>query len=729
MITAPKLLCFFKKLIPYLIIISVAILGHWQVFFLTNTLKWDVLDCFLPSRYFVSECVQNNIFPFWNPYQMFGFPVHADLVSTWSPEVWIVSYLFGYTNYTLQYIFILYTITAGIGMYRLICFLGNQAKISLVIGIAYMLCGFMIGNAQNMAAICGAALIPWALKGFIQMSNTPNLIHALLATVPMFLMISCGYPSLSIILCYMLFAIFVFYVLSRLRAKDYKNIYKLFLYSGLWSFLLILLSIGLFIALYQIREFSGRYYEVNLQWAQQHPFSPQSMISWLLPFVAVKNIAFFNTDLSMTNMYMGLFTLIFLAFYFRFIFLKQINLVFLFACMGIFFLLVSFGNYLPFHALTYHVFPLAKLFRYPAFYRLFAAVSFFIVTANALSHLDKNHTQAFDFVKKSIMFLSIPLLLVFVYASFHTDYLHSVFLNSKWSFYQRLEKSTIYEHIIIQAVIQVVLLLLLIWTIRKHNFKYAYLILFTALDMFLSVQLNTYYTVVSKRKPSEVYAELSVLPKGFPIPPSDPIKNYPDRAIGKAPLWHNTNTLTKTISWDAFGGFFLNGYKKLEDDSILFNNVIENPPLYLTDQICSVDELALKKKTGIHRKDVFLDKKEIPEVKIQASVGDSCYISSFSPNQITIQASTKFPQLLTLLQSNYTGWKAFIDDNEIKILTSNFLFMSVLIPSGTHEVKFIYDNTMIIYALFFSYSLFLIILLIIMGYYFHVSNNTRNRTA
>jgi len=62
----------------YLVFLAVTALAYWQVALLQNSLKWDVMDCYLPWRYHVGECLQNGIFPFWNPYTHCGYPIHAD---------------------------------------------------------------------------------------------------------------------------------------------------------------------------------------------------------------------------------------------------------------------------------------------------------------------------------------------------------------------------------------------------------------------------------------------------------------------------------------------------------------------------------------------------------------------------------------------------------------------------------------------------------------------------
>ncbi len=52
------------------------------------------------------------------------------------------------------------------------------------------------------------------------------------------------------------------------------------------------------------------------------------------------------------------------------------------------------------------------------------------------------------------------------------------------------------------------------------------------------------------------------------------------------------------------------------------------------------------------------------------------------------------PQHIVLSQTNVPGWHAFLDGDEIAIRRANGLYMSVLIPQGTHTVRFLYTGVL-----------------------------------
>ena len=61
------------------LLLIVAILAYWQISSLKYLVTHDMINCWIPWRYYISNCIQNHTFPFWNPYQQLGYPIHADL--------------------------------------------------------------------------------------------------------------------------------------------------------------------------------------------------------------------------------------------------------------------------------------------------------------------------------------------------------------------------------------------------------------------------------------------------------------------------------------------------------------------------------------------------------------------------------------------------------------------------------------------------------------------------
>jgi hypothetical protein len=66
-------------------------------------------------------------------------------------------------------------------------------------------------------------------------------------------------------------------------------------------------------------------------------------------------------------------------------------------------------------------------------------------------------------------------------------------------------------------------------------------------------------------------------------------------------------------------------------------------------------------------------------------------IISYESQSVSIQASLKSPGILVLADSYYPGWKAYVNDKEVKIYRANLFFRAVSLPSGNHVVEFRYE--------------------------------------
>lgn len=105
-------------------------------------------------------------------------------------------------------------------------------------------------------------------------------------------------------------------------------------------------------------------------------------------------------------------------------------------------------------------------------------------------------------------------------------------------------------------------------------------------------------------------------------------------------------------------------------------------------------------------RDIFQDKLFDPKSKVlldKAPQGIDCNtrnfvgnpgsveIESYKSNTVDILVDSKIRQFLFLSDSFYPGWKAYVDEEETKILRANYLFRAVVIEPGKHRVRFEYD--------------------------------------
>lgn len=65
-------------------------------------------------------------------------------------------------------------------------------------------------------------------------------------------------------------------------------------------------------------------------------------------------------------------------------------------------------------------------------------------------------------------------------------------------------------------------------------------------------------------------------------------------------------------------------------------------------------------------------------------------IASYRSQEVVIRASTKTDGILVLNDTDYPGWNAEIDGRPVQPINANYMFRAVLLPAGSHVVRFAY---------------------------------------
>ena len=704
----------FPKMPHGLQLLLIAAIGYWPITTLMYSPKWDMLDTVLPWRYFVSECLRNGELPLWNPYQQAGYPIFADLRSVWYLETIFTAYFFGVNIYLLHFLMIFYFFLAGYGMYRLLKFLEIPSSIAFLAGVTYLFSGFMVSQGQDMVRIIAAAGLPFVIWFYLRFLKEKSSMSAVCFSIVFFLMITGAYQAVTIILSYLLALFFCIEMARLFLVKEFQTLKKTFFLHFFVLVLICVLILPLLISFIQAKPFVSRFEGLDLKWAEFLPFSIQSSISFLLPFASVKENLFFDTDISMRNAYFGIICLVFfIASFFR----KKTAFEKILLVFGIFALFASFGNATPVREFLYHYFPLMNLFRMPSYFVLFFSFSAIIISAFQIKHFLQNKNGQAHILKVIIGFLVLLFVSLVVFSGFKIDFKSFSFFKPFNNLSDFLERSSIYEHVFIQSLLQLFFLLGLLLVLKIENSKkLAYrLSLLIILDLFISIQLNVFYTVADTQSHSVIQEYVESSPKGFPIPANLPINQNSDYGIAYASLWRNNNIYEKRISFDGYNSFCLNGFEELEKDSLLFHQTLSNPIVFLSNKVCSKMLWEAKTQTKDQKLLVLSDQdfKNASFSFKEPSLFDTCYISGFSPNKFTVEVKTENRQMLTLLQSNFYGWKVFVDGKKTDHYVVNKNFISIIIPKGKHQVVFKYQNVYVIYAGVISILLFLILLLII----------------
>jgi hypothetical protein len=357
-----------------------------------------------------------------------------------------------------------------------------------------------------------------------------------------------------------------------------------------------------------------------------------------------------------------------------------------------------------------------NLFRFPSVFRYFAILGFLLSSAYWLNQYFTDAEKQKVYLKKGIIvfigiILSILLVLVFTRCinipNFVKNYLFTV-----------SDKTTIETHIVFQSGVHLILLslfLYLLLTTKNIKRLALYLTLIISVDMIVSAQLNNPYTAhYSEFSAKEANNHFNKFPKGFPQLPDIAIKDVNPNEMYVGPFWKNVNIIQKQISSEGFNSFAFTGHETFRDETPkLYSEILKNKIAFLSDEYYPIEK---QKDSNFTSKSLFFNSEDylsISKNDIKASMGDSVFLSHFAPDSFVITATSQKQQLVTLLQNNYLGWKAFINNKEHPIYTSNNSLISIVLPPGKNTIYFIYKNNTIAIAKWISiFTSILVIILI-----------------
>ncbi len=368
------------------VLMLVVMVGFWQVALGISALKFDLIDVVFPFRYHFSECIQADIFPFWNPYLQTGTPFFADLqVPFYYPELLWVSLAGGYSVYTMHLLFVGYVAMAALGMYRLAFYFNRHRIASLVAGVAYALSGYITGHGQHFFLLVGAAWIPWVILYYIRMCREPNPLLILKTGVFVFLLVTGAYQALSVVMAYLLAGLFLLFLGQSLRHPSGLPWRTLLIRNLLLLLLIAALCSPLIASVLEIRGQVARLGEgVSLEKTLQYVQSPVFLSTFVVPAHFLSQPKFLgNIDISMINHSIGIITLLFLI---PALVRRRSTLEYVILAFGLIIFASSFS--IPLRTLMYRYLPMMNLFLYPAFTRVFGLLALILVASGGMARFD-----------------------------------------------------------------------------------------------------------------------------------------------------------------------------------------------------------------------------------------------------------------------------------------------------------------------------------------------------
>lgn len=658
------------------------------------SMKWDLAEQYLPWRHFLGKSLLNETIPFWNPFQLGGYPSYADPQSGfWYYPTWVIGMLFGYSMRVIELEVLALIILAGIGFYKLLLKLEVHKNTALLFSISYMCSGFIVGNAQHLTWISASAWLPWLFYHYLYIRNDIKNLNTIWFLIVLYLFISSSYPAFAIVSAYLMFFDQVILFLKS-KQKLYFLIHK--------SLLLFLIIIVLFPIIYSLDtsiDYFSRGDSLSLKKVLQHPFSWQSLLSLIAPFASFKNPELFKTDISMSNAYIGIFPIIIILLSFINASIKKNSSWLLLAFL---FLLVGFGEQTPLRAILYEYLPGFNLFRFPALFRLFFIISILIYSA-------KQYESINFYSKKSIYLLISILSVLIVSIILNLNSWHPFQITSLTKLYKEFETTTFIQHIIYQFAFLSIFILLIIWIVAKKK-SVNFIILLCCIELLISVRLNAMATMVLETRTVEVDQLISSAPETFVTPNNSPLVNNIDQNYEyRWPLNWNMNCYFGQIAIDGYNPFVLKTFNSLSD-SKLKDSIWKNGWYYLVDSILICDT-----PNSINSNDAWVDINTPRNFNSTHESSTHSEISNinFSPTKFQFDINSEKGSNVVFAQNPYYGWKSFIDEQETEITTVNFAHQLIQVPKGKHKVKWVFDDKTLKFILLSHIIIFSVLLLFV----------------
>jgi len=619
-----------------------------------HPLPWDAIDCMLAWRFNVVDNLRGGELPLWSPYTYLGFPLHADPeCGAWYPVLWFIGAIRPYDFLSLNFEWCLHVFIAGLGMHRLMKSLRCSDAASYVAGVSFMCSGMFVSNAHNLICLIGIVWFPWLFLYVRKMLITLHWKDALVASLFSFLMVSGSYPGITIIAAYILTFYVVRIVIVRRKELNEAAMRMKWIRTFIVFILVsIALSSVVIVSTAEVLPYITRTEGLRPDQILDNPLSPPAMISFVLPFAVGNNEYNWGSDFTMLNVYCGLITLL-LAVY-TFTQRKRASREWLMLAATLTLLMAAVGDILPFRMWLTHL-PGLDSFRHPSLFRFF--IIFFICVLGGLGF--QKMAQNADKRRITLVIaatgLFMAILAIFLLPTSIPRVFEEVWKN--WKGPPEQISISIADRIFIQSLMQVILLSTVIVFIRLGKTKW--IVAMVALDMLLSVQLNSASSVFSPFDVREMNKKLHSAVASTPQYDGRSLKNICDSTIntGVPAIWRNESIYLHQPAWDGYNSFKFRFYEQLETAGNL-GETLDHPLVYLPDSLAGRVE-----KIELHANSVIA----------------------------TVNTSRSTP--LILQQNFLPAWKCRINNQWQEVDRASVAMMGVNLPVGASTVEFYYQPT------------------------------------
>lgn len=200
------------RALPFLVIFGFGIALLYPLVLQGRSLYWgDIFLYFYPLESYVRDQMRAGAIPLWNPFVLCGQPLVGNPQSwVFYPTSAVLPFMPVWLYLTLNTL--LHLCLAGGGTYLFLRRLTHDRIAALLGGITYMGSGFLMARLQFPTMIMAAAWLPWMLALVDRMVDRPGVGYAALLALVVALEILAAHTQLT----YLSFVCAILYALARL---------------------------------------------------------------------------------------------------------------------------------------------------------------------------------------------------------------------------------------------------------------------------------------------------------------------------------------------------------------------------------------------------------------------------------------------------------------------------------------------------------------------------------
>lgn len=689
----------------------------------------DLSRYFYPLRYLMVEQARSGQWPLWNPYIFCGFPLLATLQIGFFYPLSLLYYVLPF-NLAFNYFTIIHYFLAASFMYLLLRYFSLDKMASFLGGMVFAFSGYLLSVSNMNTSLMAVVWLPLVVLVFDSLLKQRTFLKIAGLGCLLALQFLGGEPT--IIFVTLIFLLAYALVFGDSRQAGLRAVLGL---AGAGMIALGLTAVQL-LPFLELAKYSDRVARTAYGLVTMRSFPPRELINFIFPYFFGNQAVFGgmtetligkNFQDWLISPYFGILPLVFVWFAFA----RRRKQALFFLGTAAVALLLAFGKYTLLYRLIY-LLPGFSMIRYPVKYLFLLNFSLVVLAAFGFERLMCLVTENREYLgrlARRLLWLVLGLLLVFLVGFFSRAAIFA-FLAQNYSpklpayFFELLagmiEFNLLSFFFVIMYLLGLWLLMFLAARDKIKRFAFAaLLILLTAADLFansstVAVAVNA--SVFLTAPPNyQVLQKDKGLFRFFYTPELERKNRY---IVGED--YNDALLETKdnfTANWHIPYQFYdFRGYESVKpmelytfyEEAFKREKLMKNLP-YLSRfnvkyiaaerplRSAFLKLLRSKNKYGL---EVYLYENLNVMPRAYVLYGNKgpewswtrVRIIKYSPNEVIISARAEQDDArLFLSDAYYPGWRAFVDNKEVKIQRANEFFRSVKLPHGLHTVRFVYS--------------------------------------